>query len=815
MSNHLMHKEQLANQFANRPTVGWLSTAMGVLDEQGWLGAFDEAGEQGVNLICFVGEPLPDQQHAPLPMAFELARHEHLDGVVFWSSAIGLRVGPKGVADFTRLYAGQPMVSLQTPLENIPSVLLDDYSGMRLALDHLIEVHGCQRLVFICGPGTHVGAQERYRAYLESLKEHGLAFDPRLVSPPSDGWRHNHAGLVRLLLDERGLRPGLDFDGVVGANEGFALGLMAAMRERGVAVTENIGWVGFDDTVRGQTSSPPLTTVRPDHYKMGREAIRLIVAQLRGEVVPDQVQVPSRLIVRQSCGCLPQAVIQAAATALPGSQARAGGAAVRRQEAVSAMVQAAQGLMLAAGVESMERLFDALLADLDRSANTFLPVLNAVLQDSVESRRDVREWQGVISAMRSAVLPGLSAQVMVAAENLWGQARVMIAENTLRAEMRRGGLATQQVDLMLQTGLRLMSVLDVRGLMDALADSLPPLNISGCYLALYEDAQRSLDAARLFLALRQGERLALPLDGQLFGLKQLIPDDLFPREERFSWVVEPLYFGQDQLGYIVFETWLREASVYDRLRGEISGALRSALLIQERNRALSEAQVRVREMEILQRMSAAVSGSLYLDFVLDAAAHVLAADMGFTYVAINLIDRAANRLQTPRALGRAANLQGLSRLLDQVQDDILMDVARGQAVQVVAGWDDRFDRQIFEQSGHADLVRAYVPLVSRQETVGVLEAGYDRHEHATIPPEQLGLLRGIADQIALAIENARLLEQIRMTAAGQKELTDLAARMQQAADIESLMHHTAQELSRLLGASRVYVRMGAPESWAK
>ena len=76
------------------------------------------------------------------------------------------------------------MVSIGAVLEGIPGIVLDSYGGMREAVTHLIEAHGRRRLAFIRGPEGHRDADERYRAYVDVLRERGLPVAPDLVSPP-------------------------------------------------------------------------------------------------------------------------------------------------------------------------------------------------------------------------------------------------------------------------------------------------------------------------------------------------------------------------------------------------------------------------------------------------------------------------------------------------------------------------------------------------------------------------------------------------------------------------------------------------------
>src|SRR4029453_19516615 len=100
----------------------------------------------------------------------------------------------------------------------IPSVTMADYGGMPAAVSHLIEVHGYRRIAFQRGGDHHPGMHERYRGYVDALAEHGLALDPNLVTSPTtrDGRED-----LKVLLDERGLQPGADFDALVSVADGL------------------------------------------------------------------------------------------------------------------------------------------------------------------------------------------------------------------------------------------------------------------------------------------------------------------------------------------------------------------------------------------------------------------------------------------------------------------------------------------------------------------------------------------------------------------------------------------------------------------
>ena len=188
----------------------------------------------------------------------------------------------------------------------------------------------------------------------------------------------------------------------------------------------------------------------------------------------------------------------------------------------------------------------------------------------------------------------------------------------------------------------------------------------------------------------------------------------------------------------------------------VAMSVQNGRLFEQAITARQQAEGRVREMEILLRVVRFASDSLDLDHILDALFDVLAKEMGFTFISLNLIDAPANELRTVRAVGMAKGMNGLVRHLDQMQDDIIMDVARKGKLEVIDGWDDRLNREIFERQGHATLVRAFVPLLLQDKVIGILEVGFTREERATITAEETHLLSGLADQIAVTVENARL-----------------------------------------------------------
>ena len=94
-------------------------------------------------------------------------------------------------------------------------------------------------------------------------------------------------------------------DAIVTANDWMALGALEALRLRGLRVPEDVAVVGFDDVEEARFATPPLTTVRQSPRQMGIEAVRLVLAQLGGDLSRggNDVMLDALPQIRQSCGC--------------------------------------------------------------------------------------------------------------------------------------------------------------------------------------------------------------------------------------------------------------------------------------------------------------------------------------------------------------------------------------------------------------------------------------------------------------------------------------------------------------------------------
>jgi len=587
-----------------RPTVGYLAPRIGDNVSQAlWSGIVDGAREQGLNLICFAGEDLHSSSGFTLPanVAYELVSPDLVDGLVSWASSVGGSLEYDEIVAFHRRFSPLPIVSVSLPMEGTPTVLIDSYYGMRDMIAHLIQFHGYRRLAFIRGPEGHYYAQERYRAYGDALEAYAIPLEPKLVTAPGGFVPDSGAEGIRQLLDERGLRPRADFDAVVTVSDLPALGVLEELQARGIRVPEDVALVGFNDATEGRYVTPPLTSVRLPFYEQGRRAVETLTALMAGEQVPDQEVLPAKLKVRQSCGCLPPSVVQAAAGPVAGLAAGKtfdAAIAARREAILSDMVRAAEVSAEGLAADWGERLLDAFISEVaggPAARESFIRELDHIVRGVIAMDGQVGTWQNVVSALRRQTLPCFGddgAQRLRRAEDLWGQAWVLIGEAAQRARGFRMVERTQQTQTLRQISRALVTTFDVSELASVLAQDLPKLGIERCYLSLYDSPLEPTLRSRLIMACDERGRIQYEGD-ESFPSRQLVPPGLLAQSGSsgpFSLVLEPLYFWEDQIGYVLLGIGPMDGTIYEVLRGQISSSLKGALLFDETRKARAAAE---------------------------------------------------------------------------------------------------------------------------------------------------------------------------------------------------------------------------------
>ncbi|OIJ12066.1 hypothetical protein BKP37_14385 [Anaerobacillus alkalilacustris] len=135
----------------------------------------------------------------------------------------------------------------------------------------------------------------RRKTYEEIMKEKGLLDVKNIYI---DNWTTASGYQTMKSAIEKGDIPTAFFV----ASDPMAIGAIRALHESKIKVPEDVAIVSIDDIDIAGFVSPPLTTVKIYSEQMGRTAVNLLQERIEGRTIPLKVVVPTKLIVRDSCG---------------------------------------------------------------------------------------------------------------------------------------------------------------------------------------------------------------------------------------------------------------------------------------------------------------------------------------------------------------------------------------------------------------------------------------------------------------------------------------------------------------------------------
>lgn len=252
-------------------------------------GIQDVAEIHGYDLITCNTDGIEEKELKYLRLA-ERGRVDGFVAVLFHVSAVHLRsLLERGVA-IVRLEPARKEVG---PL-SLDNIYVHNAAAAQMATSYLIE-RG-HRTIAMLG-GQNGPQHRRVLGYCQALVAHGLPINEALIQGDGFFKEDNGYHAMRYVLG-RMPRP----TAVFAANDLIAMGALAALRDTGLRVPDDIAVVGFDDIPAAKLVSPPLTTISQFPEQLGRRAAEMLFERLEGTVTGGGrcELMPHELIVRES-----------------------------------------------------------------------------------------------------------------------------------------------------------------------------------------------------------------------------------------------------------------------------------------------------------------------------------------------------------------------------------------------------------------------------------------------------------------------------------------------------------------------------------
>lgn len=172
----------------------------------------------------------------------------------------------------------------------IPSVIHDDTAASDSAVSFLIETGRTPIAYLGRVAGSRVG-QARRQGYVDALTRAGIAVDPDLIW---DSYYRFAAGYEAV---DRAFGRGQQFRAIQCGSDELATGALAALKDHGISVPEQVAVVGFGDTSWSAHLRPALTTLSSDPQQVAFVVRTLLTASEGG---PMQTLIRRHFVRRDS-----------------------------------------------------------------------------------------------------------------------------------------------------------------------------------------------------------------------------------------------------------------------------------------------------------------------------------------------------------------------------------------------------------------------------------------------------------------------------------------------------------------------------------
>ncbi len=537
-----------------------------------WSGLVARAHDRGAEAIGFFGQGLgaPISSQSTMNVAYRLAGPSSVDAIIVISNTVGNFEGSASVA---RLIAerGLPAVSIEFPLDGVPSVRAQGRTAMIELVLHLVRAHGKRRIALVTGPERHNDSIEREEAFREALASEGLGLADGLLYR-GQFFKESGSEAVKSFM-----ASGREFDAIVCLNDYMALGAMEELLRRGILVPAKVAVTGFDDIMEARWAPSPLTTAHQPLERFGVAAMDMALELLEGRIPPSET-LDCACVFRRSCGCPPDLPLSAQDLSMP-TKWEDPIASARFEEAAS----------VGEPEEMLGCLDSALTGESGDSSDAV----------SVAGLRRLL-YQARSSA--GAALPERQGDGV--SIDRFDQAFAFLDRVELGREVQRTISASERHNYLRELSTRLLADFSLEALVRNWEECIGPMGFGRGFLVLFvppvergggKAPARSALITASPAAARDSEVRRLEFPSEL-----LLPPELGLAWGSAGWLLEPLAYQDEPLGYILVEHGKEDPKAYETLRMEMSTAVKATLLMEEirRNERDLEMLVGMRTREL-------------------------------------------------------------------------------------------------------------------------------------------------------------------------------------------------------------------------
>ncbi len=543
------------------------------------------AKEENFRLVIYSGGP-PGFMAEKMPHTASVFRYidrGQLDALIMASGNINIFLQDSEWKQFYSRYMSIPMISIGIQIENIPSILIDNKTGIKEAVRHLAEEHGRKRIAFIKGPDNNPEAIERLDGFLEEMEFLNIPVNRNWIIRGGFWEKFGHDA-VNIIWDRDGKKP----EALIACNDDMAIGACLELERRGISVPDEVAVIGFDDVIEARNQAIPISTIHFPIFEQAELAGRLALDLLKGNRVPALTVLPVRSVHRDSCGCVSRNSINKILDSVKGKplihlQSEMENSFIRKEQ-IRKFLEINKGGTSSSKMDTINRyqgFFQELLSEPDKCFET-VSLWKDFLFKAEYLYKGMEDDTISFSLMKNVFLETAFSST----SHYWCE--------------------EQHYSILLGYEMSALdSVFDFESVFQILENDLPLFHVKELFLFLFQKPlvrdfpDYSLiesEEIELVFNFKDEKSHEIKSSSRIFNIPEhILPESLLNKSG--SYVLQTLHSGKDLYGYMIMSMTASNDKYYNSLAGKLSSVLKSIGLYRSLKESIEEKQELILELK--------------------------------------------------------------------------------------------------------------------------------------------------------------------------------------------------------------------------
>lgn len=583
----------------------------------------------GIDLITFTGTSL--KEHCvkwvddSTNTIYEIISGDKFDGLIIYGGTLGQLITNEEMSEFCKKYK-TPIVNISSEIPGVPSVIVSNYEGMYELVNHLINAHNYKHIGFIKGPDGHSEAEDRLLGYKQALIDNGYEVNNDYIYKGNFSPQAGVDAVKDYLAQDV-----FKLDVFVCVDDDTAFGVLDELHRQNIRVPDDIALVGFDDAEASGNINPPLTTVNQPFNELGEAAVDILIDLISGLEVDDVTYIPSKAVIRDSCGCL-----KSLRTYFPKSYNDISEDSIKNsseEELVEIILdhyRELHNLTYSRIYSFLESLFKAVETgeenDLYRSFNK---IIESIDHRKIGLLNEFLDYCSNILQLRSG--KNIESQLFLEKIKLRSSVNIIHDKAIEKIESRDKYFQLNDINQ------NLHGALSIEGLLNDIYATLPPVGIKGLFIVSSDNNKNISEYVKLIYGYTLDGIIDVNKYREPFLSKFILPENLL-EQSKTSWLVMTLSFNDEVFGYLVLDVDDEATELTHAISWHFGSSLKRISILEEKNRkareledameTLRETQEQLIESEKLSSLGAMVAG----------VAHEINTPLGVVVTSVSYID---------------------------------------------------------------------------------------------------------------------------------------------------------------------------------